>query len=162
MLHKIKRTDGATICEIEAETVAEAVSEAVRRGIDLSYASLVGARLNHANLNCANLNCASLNHANLNHASLNRASLNHASLTMEHKAEALVARATRVIEPYEFFLWATDNGPLIRAGCRTMTPAEYRARITGDSYDAAKRAETARILDYFDAAWAAYEKDNAQ
>ena len=136
MLHKIKRTDGATICEIEAETYAAAVSEAVRRGANLEWANLAGAYLAGANLAGA-------------------------KLTPDHTIKALVARAARIIEPYEFFLWATDSGPLIRAGCRTMAPAEYRVHIE-DYYDDAKHAETARILDYFDAAWAAYKKDNAQ
>ena len=139
-LHVIKRIDGSIICEIEAENYAAAVSEAVRMRANLAGADLEGAYLARANLALANLAGA--------------------KLTPNHKIKTLIARATRIIEPYEFFLWATDKGPLIRAGCRTMTPAEYREHITVYDYTDTKRAETARILDYFDAAWAAHKGGN--
>ena len=149
-LHVIKRIDGSIICEIEAENYAAAVSEAVRMRANLAGADLEGAYLARANLAGAYLEGAYLALANLAGA----------KLTPNHKIKTLIARATRIIEPYEFFLWATDKGPLIRAGCRTMTPAEYREHITVYDYTDTKRAETARILDYFDAAWAAHKGGN--
>jgi hypothetical protein len=72
----LSRYAGAVLYKSDtAQTIAEAVREAVGNGVNLDGASLVG-----ANLNGANLSRASLNGANLSRASLDGANLVGANL----------------------------------------------------------------------------------
>ena len=79
---EIKSIFGNVLFEFSKEnnTIKDTVEEAVRRGISLDGASLVGASLDGASLVGASLNRASLDGASLVGASLNRASLVGASL----------------------------------------------------------------------------------
>jgi hypothetical protein len=108
---------------------------------DLSFADLSGAKLYGADLSDANLFGAKLSGAKLSVADLSRAKIG------EYTIEKLVARATRS-DGYEFFGFMTDNGTIIRAGCRTMTPKEYRAHIAKEYPDTEKARETLDILDF--------------
>ena len=63
-----------------AQTIAEAVAEATKRGANLECANLRGANLRGANLECANLECANLRGANLECANLECANLRCANL----------------------------------------------------------------------------------
>ena len=115
---------------------------------------------NRANLYRASLAGASLAGANLNDASLDGARLDGARLVRARldgaKIKRLAGRATRS-DGYEFFGWLLDDGRrLIRAGCQTMTLDNYRARAAGYG-DAAKTAETVRILDYLEAGFKVVE-----
>jgi len=74
------RFGGRTLYECEADSLAEALRQAVNDGASLDGASLEGALLNRALLNGASLNGVSLEGAWLNRAWLNRALLNGASL----------------------------------------------------------------------------------
>ena len=70
-----RRWDGAVICEVEAESVKEAVVKAVSTGANLS-----GANLSRVVLSRANLSRAVLCGANLSRAVLSRANLSGANL----------------------------------------------------------------------------------
>jgi hypothetical protein len=113
---------------------------------DLSGAKLYGADLSDADLSFADLSGAKLYGADLSSALLSRADLSRAKIG-EYTIEKLVARATRS-DGYEFFGFMTDNGTIIRAGCRTMTPKEYRAHIAKEYPDTEKARETLDILDF--------------
>lgn len=67
---KIEFLDGKDLLEIDAETVAEAVQNAVKSGADLFGADLLGANLHDANLRGADLLGANLRGANLRGADL--------------------------------------------------------------------------------------------
>jgi uncharacterized protein YjbI with pentapeptide repeats len=124
-------------------------------GASLDRASLVGASLDRANLDGASLVGARLDRARLDRANLDGASLAGASLDGA-KIKRLAGRATRS-DGYEFFGWLLDDDRrLIRAGCQTMTLDNYRARADGYG-DAAKTAETVRILDYLEVCFKAVE-----
>lgn len=171
----IKRIDGTIICKIKKETFGDAVVEAIKqkknlaladlrgavltvadfRGADLRWAVLRGADLRWADLRGAVLRGADLLGADLRGADLTGADLTgadfrRAKLAENCKVRKLLARVTRINDPYEFFLWDTNIGPMIVAGCRFMTPEEYREHVkTYESKE--KRKEMSRMLDYFDA-----------
>ena len=116
------------------------LSEAYLDGADLSGANLRGANLRGANLYGAELRGANLYGANLNEAIINEDKLSH-----------LLARATRS-DGFEFFLFALQGGsPKIKASCRWMTLAEYRAHVAEQYPDTDKARETLDILNYFEA-----------
>ena len=121
------------------------LSEANLRGADLRGADLRGADL-MANLSWANPSGADLSGANLSHANLYGASLG---------GLVLVARAHR--GDHEFFAWSSIwGGHVIRAGCQTMTLAEYRKHVWTYG-DEAKTAKTNRLLDYLAGELSAYQ-----
>jgi uncharacterized protein YjbI with pentapeptide repeats len=114
-------------------------------GANLASAYLTGANLAGAYLTGANLTGADLTGAYLGGADLARAKLNNGAVVV-----GLVARITRIIEPYEFFAWRTEQGDYVKAGCRFLTVAQYRDHAATYSDDA-KRAETLAILDFIQA-----------
>ncbi|HKT53613.1 MAG TPA: hypothetical protein VJP88_04130, partial [Caulobacteraceae bacterium] len=64
----------------------------------------------------------------------------------------LVARATRLIESYEFFGLELEGGVYkIMAGCRWFTDAEFRAHVASKYPDTDKARETLAILDFIKA-----------
>jgi hypothetical protein len=80
MKYKINFSDSKPAFEVEGETLADAVSKAVKQGV-----SLVGADLRHADLRYADLTRANLRYANLQYAKLTqtrfwRADLSYADL----------------------------------------------------------------------------------
>jgi len=124
-------------------------------GAYLARANLAGANLDGANLAGAYLARANLAGANLDGANLAGANLDGANLAGANLAGAvkiirLLASAIRLIDQYQFFLWQTEGGHIITAGCRTMTIADYRKHITEEYPDTQKSAETADILDFFE------------
>jgi hypothetical protein len=77
----LSRYAGAVLYKSDtAQTIAEAVREAVGNGVNLDGASLVGANLNGANLSRASLNGANLSRASLDGANLVGANLDGAYL----------------------------------------------------------------------------------
>jgi uncharacterized protein YjbI with pentapeptide repeats len=67
--------------ECEGNTIKTTVEEAVKQGVSLAYASLIGANLKGAqHMCCVNLDGANLFGVNLDGANLYRASLNHANM----------------------------------------------------------------------------------
>ena len=123
---------------------------AVLRRTDLGGADLRGADLRRANLTGANLSGAYLRRADLFGADLTGARI-HAEGGGTHIISRIAARATRS-DGYEFFCFATaGGGEVIRAGCRTLTIAEYRQHVAAAYPDTPKADETLAILDYIEA-----------
>jgi uncharacterized protein YjbI with pentapeptide repeats len=120
-------------------------------GANLGGANLEGAYLGGAYLEGANLGGANLEGANLEGAYLGGAYLGGANLGGGKKAVGLIARATRIEDSYEFFGWRTDRGDYVKAGCRFMTVAEYRAHVDKSYPNTTKGAETLAILDFIEA-----------
>ena len=98
----------------------------------------------------ANLAGANLAGANLAGAYLGGANLEGANLGGGRKITGLIARVTRIIDPYEFFAWRTDKGDFIKAGCRFMTVDEFRAHVAASYPDTPKAGETIAILDFIE------------
>ena len=117
-------------------------------GANLARAYLVGANLTRAHLDWANLDGANLTRANLDGANLAGAYLARAYLDGA-KVAKIVARAMRG-DGHEFFGFATDHGIIVKAGCRLMSPAEYRAHIAAVYPNTDKATETTDILDYIE------------
>ena len=133
------------------------LSDADLRGAYLRDADLSGANLRGAYLRDADLRGAYLSDADLRGADLRDADLSGANLRGA-KIICLIARLTRINDPYEFFAFQTDNGLIIRAGCRTMSLAEYRTHIELTYPDTLKAEETTAILDFIEARAAIFAK----
>ena len=124
-------------------------------GADLEGAYLVDANLRYAylvgaNLEGANLGDADLEGADLRGADLEGAYLEGANLGKDFKINSLIARVTRLIDPYEFFAFDTNGGVVIKAGCRLMTPSDYRVHVGKEYPDTDKSTETIVILDFIE------------
>ena len=77
----LNRLTGETLFESAAETMRQAVLDAIKQDADLSDADLSDADLSGANLSDANLSGANLSGANLTRANLTRANLIRANLS---------------------------------------------------------------------------------
>jgi uncharacterized protein YjbI with pentapeptide repeats len=118
------------------------------RGVDLSGAYLSGAYLSGAYLSGADLRGADLSGAYLSGAYLSGADLRGADLS-GYKVKRLLASANRIAGGYTFMLFDLETvGPMIVAGCRSMSIADYRKHVATKYPDTAKARETLRILDY--------------
>ena len=81
MVHKIlDRFTGKILFECECENLKTCVEIAVKKKINLDYASLDYASLNYTSFDSASLNYVSFDGASLNYAFFDRASLDGASL----------------------------------------------------------------------------------
>lgn len=109
------------------------------------------AYLRGADLTGANLRGANLRGADLGGANLGGANLGGVKLSQSHTAVGLIARVTRIIVPYEFFAWRTDQGDIVKAGCRFMTIEQFRAHVAKEYPDTPKAEETLAILDFLEA-----------
>ena len=128
------------------------------RDADLGGANLGGAYLRDADLGGANLGGADLGGADLGGADLGGAKLGDADLGDAYlgygrKVVGLIARLTRIEDPYEFFAWRTDKGDFVKAGCRFLTVPEFRNHIADTYPGTTKAAETHRILDFIQASF---------
>lgn len=92
---QIKNIFGIVLFEYESEdnTTKKTLEEAVRQGVDLSYAFLAYVDLSYANLKDAKLNNAILIRAKLNGAILTRAFLKNADLSEANLAFAVLNEA---------------------------------------------------------------------
>jgi hypothetical protein len=116
--------DTMRLC-VEASVKAGAyLGGAHLRDADLRDANLSGADLSGANLGGANLRGANLDGANLRDANLRDADLRGANLRGGCVATGVPARSATRRDGYEFFLWPTNKGWRIGAGCRWFTPDE--------------------------------------
>jgi len=120
-------------------------------GANLGGANLGGANLGGADLGGADLGGADLGGADLGGANLRGANLRGADLGGDRRVTGLIARATRIEDPYEFFAWRTDKGDFIKAGCRFMTVDEFRAHVAEVYPETPKAEETLAILDFIEA-----------
>ena len=124
----------------------ENASRSIKIGLAVKWAIKTDADLRGADLGGADLRGAYLRGADLRGADLGGAYLGGGV-----KIKSLLASAVRLNDQYQFFLWETDCGHVITAGCRQMTIADYRAHIAAEYPGAAKGDETSDILDYFEA-----------
>jgi len=115
-------------------------------GADLSGAYLRGADLYGADLSRAYLSGADLSGANLTGADLRGANLTGAKID-GRIVSSVFARITRN-DGHEFIGFKTQDGHVIRAGCRTMTLDEYRQHVAREYPDTDKARETLDLLDY--------------
>ena len=131
-----------------------AVRAAVKSGANLSRANLSRANLSRADLRGANLYGANLSGADLTGANLDGAYLRGADLIGakigEHTLTGRFAAARRS-DSYEFFAFAAEPEPIIRAGCQTHTFSGYRSHVASEYTGGAKAEETLRILDFLEA-----------
>ena len=100
-------------------TFAVCVEAAVKIGADLSGAGLSGADLHGADLRGADLRGADLDGASLSGATLRDCCLSGTKLG-ETEVLSLDRLATRA-DGYDFFLWNTNCGWRVTAGCRFFT-----------------------------------------
>ena len=120
------------------------------RGADLYGADLRGADLGGADLRGADLYGANLRGANLGGADLYGADLRGADLGEGEKIERLVARLDRS-DGYQFIAFALEGGGVkIKAGCRWMTPADYREHVADEYPGTDKAAETLAIITFIE------------
>lgn len=112
-------------------TCAPNTPNSVKLGMAVKWAKLTRAKLTGANLPWANLS---------------EAKIKDGSSTVT----ALRGRAVRS-DGYEFLIFSLQDGEMIRAGCRTLTLAEFRAHVAAEYPGTPKAAETTRILDFLEA-----------
>ena len=117
--------------------------------LDLRGADLTGTNLVRANLYGTNLDGADLTGADLRGANLRGAYLTGAKIG-EHTITGRFAAARRS-DGYEFFAFAAEPEPIIRAGCQTHTFSGYRSHVASEYTGGAKAEETLRILDFLEA-----------
>ena len=116
-------------CVMAAVKAGANLQDAYLYGANLQGAYLYGAKLRYANLQGADLRDANLYSANLRYAKLQGANLQDAYLQGAYLADGVKAtagparRATRA-DGHEFFLWPTDAGWRVKAGCRFFTMDE--------------------------------------
>jgi len=136
-----------------------AVKWGIKSGANLSRANLSGANLSGADLSRADLSDANLSGAYLSGANLSGADLSDANLSRADLSGAKIIRKVAQIrrdDGYEFLAFALDDGRLfVRAGCRSMTVADFRAHVAKEYPDTPKAIETLAILDFIDARHAA-------
>jgi uncharacterized protein YjbI with pentapeptide repeats len=113
-------------------------------GVNLCHASLEGANFEGANFDGACLDGANFEGANFDGANFEGACL------CGVKVKKLIARVTRG-DGYVFFCWHLDDArTVVRAGCRTMTTAEYRKHVAANYPGTDKATETTQILDFME------------
>ena len=116
---------------------------------DLRGAKLIRADLRHADLRHADLSGADLRHADLSGARLRWISLGEFNLRRDVKIRSLIARVSRS-DNHLFVGLLTDAGLIIMAGCRLMSPDEYRGHVAKEYPDTPKAVETLRVIQYIE------------
>ena len=132
-----------------ADLRSAVLRSAVLRSADFSSADLRSAVLCSADLRSADLRSADLSYAVLSYADL-RSAAGDFKLT----EAPLAASIRRIIDPYDFYGWRTNRGNYIKAGCNFLTCDEYRAHVAKSYPGTLKAAETLRIIDFIEAAFA--------
>ena len=107
--------------DCEDNTIKKTVEEAVKRGVNLSYANLNGAKLSYAdlshtdlrntNLREANLRCADIRFTNLSNANLSRANIRNANLREADLSNTKIDYPMNIPEG-EFIAWKKICGRL--------------------------------------------------
>ena len=140
------------------------LTRAVLTGADLPLAVLTGANLSDSDLAGANMYVANLIGANLIEADLHGVDLTKASLRGAHLRGAdfsgakihndtLASIITRIgrSDGHEFIAFRLADGSVkIMAGCRWMTPDEYRDHVAATYPGTPKAAETLAIIDHIE------------
>jgi hypothetical protein len=151
---------GAVLFEGAFDTMRLCVEAAAKSGANLTGANLSGANLSHADLSHAYLSRADLSGADLTGANLSRANLTGADLSGADLTGANLlggcvatgapARSATRRDGHEFFLWPTDKGWRICAGCRWFTPGEAWRHWEATRAGTALGDETFDILTMFE------------
>jgi hypothetical protein len=137
------------------------LSRANLYGVNLSRADLYGANLYGANLYGANLSRANLSGVNLSRADLYGANLYGVNLYGANLYGANLSGADGVAfvlksyggsarrsDGYDFIWFTTEDGEVIRAGCRTFSLKEFKAHVAAEYPSTPKAKETLRILSF--------------
>ena len=132
-------------------------------GADLSGANLSGADLSGADLSSADLRGADLRGANLSSANLGGANLSGAILREGIMVKTLCRSASRS-DGYTFFLWDTDQGFRIQAGCRFFdwSESESHWRTRHKTRSPELHEETQDILAFFSRHITRHKKDSLE
>jgi uncharacterized protein YjbI with pentapeptide repeats len=146
-------------------------------GADLSGASLRGACLIAAYLSDADLRGADLSGANLRNACLSGADLRGACMVGAYLRDAdlsgaiisegvtakrLIARATRLCDGDEGFLFETESGELFGLfDCRAMSLDDFEKHVATYGNDDPRKGQSEDIIAYFRAAAARAQKEEA-
>ncbi len=142
MIEILNRYTAAVIYKSEtAETVVNAVIEAVNAKANLRYANLSYADLREANLQSANLQYANLRSANLQYADLQYANLQSADLQYAKEIPPIAAAHTVVVPEGDLIGWKKClNGVIVKL----RVPSESRrSNATGRKC----RAEFVDVVD---------------
>ena len=131
---------GARACLTGANLAGANLADAYLAGANLADAYLAGANLARADLADAYLADANLAGACLTDAYLAGANLDG--------AQCLIDGGQR-LDGYRFVGWIKNNAVMIRAGCRSLTLAQYREH-NAKRDNAALRDETTAILDHIE------------
>lgn len=123
-------------------------------GTDLQLANLSETEMIEADLTSTILTGANLRNANLRGAIFNKAHMGNADLTganldLDIEIVRLVGRATRS-DDFEFLCFETNEGLIIKAGCRLMSPGDYRAHVAKEYPGTPKAKETMMIIKYLE------------
>jgi len=120
------------------------------RGADLRGADLRGVDLRGANLHCANLHCADLRGTDLRGVDLYSADLHGATISEGVTAKRLIARATRLCDGYEGFLFETETGEFFgRFGCRAMSLDDFEKHVEAYADNDPRKGQSEDIIAYF-------------
>ena len=154
MKFSIKRLNGEVAFESDAETVAQAMELAVKRGAYLHGADLGGAYLHGAYLRGADLRGADLHGADLGGADLGGANLGGADLCGAYLCGAYLCGANLrgadgiiSLGPCDgWWVYAVRHadGPRFAVGCQWFTLAEARAYWAGKE----NRAQVLRAVEW--------------
>ena len=161
MLHQIKNLlSGIVVFEGDYPNIRECLLDAIKAGAhlhdanlhdaNLQNAYLHGAYLHGANLSDANLRGAHLSDANLRGANLRGANLQGAHLQGATKSLGGPVRRAARADGYEFFLWPTDAGWRVKAGCRFFDMDEAWRHWEGTRGGTALGDESLDILTMFE------------
>ena len=122
-------------------------------GADLHGADLCDANLHGADLHGANLYGADLSRADLRGSSLYGADLRGSIIARGVTAKRLIARATRLCDGYEGFLFETESDDLFgRFGCRAMSLDDFEKHVATYDNDDPRKRQSEDIIAYFRAA----------
>lgn len=133
---KIEFVDGRQPLEIEAETISEAVQNAVKSGADLSGADLSGADLHGADLYDADLHGADLYDADLYDADLGGADLHRANLSDADLRRVDLSGADLSGADVDFSCWPLWCGSLnVKIDKRIFCQLLYHTLRAGESVD---------------------------
>ena len=123
-------------------------------GADMSGTNMSHADMRHANLRDADMRWIDLRDANMSDANLVGANLRCINLSLASRREGfkihrLIARVSRS-DSHLFMGFLTDAGLIIMAGCRLMSPDEYRAHVAKEYPDTPKAEETLGVIQYIE------------
>ena len=130
------------------------MSHANMSGADLSGTNMSHADMSHANMRDADLRRIDLRDADMRETNLVGANLRWINLSLASRREGfkihrLIARVSRS-DSHLFMGFLTDAGLIIMAGCRLMSPDEYRAHLAKEYPDTPKAEETLGVIQYIE------------